>query len=134
MSTTPVDPDIPDVPDVPNVPDDGKPREAPRAAVPANRFILIALNAALLAVFVFVLSTQPVESAAPLTAPQPTWTVESVLTTAPDSGLTPLATASSSSSGGGSGGNPNPTVAPPTATAPPAPTATAVPTIPVAGG
>lgn len=106
-------------------PDDGEPRDAPRAAVPATRFILIALNTALLAVFVFVLSTQPVESAAPLTAPQPTWTVESVLTTAPDSGLTPLATASSSSSGG-SGGKPNPTVAPPTATA--------VPTIPVAGG
>jgi hypothetical protein len=126
MSTTPVDPDAPEDPD------GGEPRDAPPAAVPTNRFILIVLNAALLVIFVFVFHTQPTESAAPLTTPQPTWTVESVLTTAPDSGLTPLATASSSS--GGSGGNPNPTVAPPTATAPPAPTATEVPTIPVAGG
>lgn len=132
MSTTPADPDDPDAPDNP---DGGEPRDAPRAAVPANNFILIALNVALLVIFLIVFRPQLAESAAPLTAPQPTWTVESVLTTAPDSGLTPLATASASTGGGGgSGGNPNPTAAPPTATAPPAPTATAVPTIPVAGG
>ena len=127
MSTTPVDPDDPEDPD------GGEPRDAPPAAVPANNFILIALNVALLVIFLIVFRPQSGESATPLTAPQPTWTVESVLTTAPDSELTPLATAS-----GSTGGNHNPTAAPPTATAaataPPAPTATAVPTIPVAGG
>ncbi len=111
MSTTPADPDAPDDP---TDPDGGEPRAAPRAAVPANSFILIALNAALLVIFLIVFRPQPVESAAPLTAPQPTWTVESVLTTAPDSGLTPLATASASTGGGGDiRRNPNPTAAPP---------------------
>ncbi len=38
MSTTPVDPDAPEDPD------DGEPRDAPPAAVPSNRFILIVLN------------------------------------------------------------------------------------------
>ncbi len=127
MSTTPADPDAPDTPD------DGEPRAAPRAAVPASRFILLALNAALLVIFLIVLRAPPVENVSPLAAPQPTWTAGPVLTTAPDSAVTPLATASSSS-----GGNHNPTAAPPTATtaatAPPAPTATSIPTIPVAGG
>jgi septal ring-binding cell division protein DamX len=119
---------------MPSAPDRSNPRNAVRVAIPVNTVLLLALATSMLGVFLIGVFAQSPENALAGFQPTPTNTTQPVLTVAPETGSTPIATATSAPS---SIRNPMPTVLPTaTATAITTPTAlpTPVPTVPVGGG
>lgn len=119
---------------MPSAPDRSNPRDAVRVAVSVNTVLLLALATSMLVVFLFGVFAQPPENALAGFQPTPTGTAQPVLTVAPETGSTPIATATSPHSGIH---NPTPTALPTaTATAITTPTAlpTPDPTVPVGGG